>query len=69
MNSSRHESNSFSVSYDNETNFQQQQKKEGLGTKLRQTFNVAGKRGEDSRPREDSIPNLTNLTQQDQVRC
>jgi hypothetical protein len=66
---SRHESNSSSASYDNETNFQQQQRKDGLTTKIRQTFNVAGKRGPSSRARKPSAANLTNLTPQSQVRC
>jgi len=67
--SSRRDSNSLSASYDDETNFQQQQRKDGLTTKIRQTFNVAGKRGQSSRARKDSAPNLTNLNAQSQVRC
>jgi hypothetical protein len=67
--SSRNEPNSLFGSNDNETNFQQQQRKEGLTTKLRQTFNVAGKRAQDSRARKNSTPNLTTLTPQCQVRC
>jgi hypothetical protein len=51
-----------------ETNYQQEQRKEGLTAKLRQTINAAGKRVQGSRPRKTSVPDLTNLTQQSQVK-
>ncbi|CAF1466757.1 unnamed protein product [Adineta ricciae] len=57
-------SNSLSASTDFEVNFSP--KKEPLTSKLRQTFNVAGRRNPDSRSRKQSVPDLTNLTPQSQ---
>ncbi len=47
---------------------QQQQRKEGLTTKIRQTINAAGKRIQSARHRKTSAPDLTNLTTDSQVR-
>jgi hypothetical protein len=57
----------LSESFGGETNFQQQQRKAGLASKLRQTINAAGKRDQSSRQRKSSAPNLTNLTTRSQV--
>lgn len=46
----------------------QQQRKEGLATKVRQTIDAAGKRIQGVRPRKVSVPDLSNLTEQSQVR-
>lgn len=58
-----------SASLTSETNFsiEQQQKKEGLASKLRQTINAAGKRVQTGRRRKASLPDLTSLTTQSQV--
>jgi hypothetical protein len=58
----------LSASYTAETNFQQQEKKEDLTTKLRQTISAAGKRVQTARGRRISVPHLTDLTPQSQVR-
>jgi hypothetical protein len=42
--------------------------KEGLTTKLRQTFNAAGKRMQGTRQKELSVPDLKTLTPQNQVK-
>jgi hypothetical protein len=63
------DSNFLSASYGYETNYQQEQRKEGLTAKLRQTINAAGKRVQGTtRPRKSSAPDLTNLTAQSQVK-
>ncbi|CAF0750285.1 unnamed protein product [Adineta steineri] len=54
-----------SVSFTNET-ILQQEKKEGLTTKLRQTVNAIGKRGAGGRNRQIPLPDLTSLTPQSQ---
>jgi hypothetical protein len=61
------ERNTVTVSLTTETNPPQQQKKEGLTTKLRQTFNAAGKRVRGTHRRKLSVPNLSSLTPQSQV--
>ena len=43
-------------------------RKEGLADKLRQKINVGGTRKQTARQARASIPNLTNLTTQSQVR-
>ena len=58
----------LSASYGYETNYQQQQRKEGLTAKLRQTINAAGIRVQGTRQRKSSVPDLTNLTTQSQVK-
>ena len=47
---------------------EQQQRKEGLATKVRQKIDAAGKRIQGVRPRKVSVPDLSNLTEQSQVR-
>jgi len=59
--------NILSASSRVETNFEQQEK-EGLATKFRQTINAATKRVQSSRQRKLSVPNLTNLTSESQVK-
>ncbi|CAF0785681.1 unnamed protein product [Adineta steineri] len=61
----RYNANSLSMSYD-ETSFQQEQKKEGLRTKLREKLIPIGKRGQDPQNRKSSVPDITNLTPQSQ---
>ncbi|UJR25433.1 hypothetical protein I4U23_006780 [Adineta vaga] len=56
--------NYLATSSDFEVNFSQ--KKEALTSKLRQTFNPAGKRSQEARARKQSVPDLTNLTPQSQ---
>jgi len=57
----------LSVSFGGETNFQQEQRKEGLASKFRQTINAAGKRVQSAREKKNSTPDLTNLTSRSQV--
>jgi hypothetical protein len=61
--------NPLSVSYDYENNFDDEPRKEGLTSKLRQTITAAGKLVQPTaRQRKVSAPNLSNLTSQCQVR-
>ena len=69
MNSSPiYNQNQLSNSYGFESNFEQQQRKEGLTTRLRQTINAAGKLVQGSLQRKTSEPDLSSLTSQSQVR-